>query len=55
MYEEPIGGIMTHRWTTMSVHKDVYEKVANQKDEGESFNDVIERLCQIQESGNTDF
>ena len=45
---------MAKRWTSMSVHNEVYERVRAKKEGGESFNEVIRRLCELEESLNAE-
>lgn len=44
---------MSREWTTMSVHKEVYHDIENRKRGGESFNDVLTRLCEVHDSVDT--
>lgn len=44
-----ILGDMAREWTTMSVHADVYDRIKAHKQDGESFNDVLVRLCDVAE------
>lgn len=37
---------MATNWTTMTVKQETYEKVKAMKEGGDSFSDVLERLCE---------
>jgi predicted CopG family antitoxin len=45
---------MAKTWTTMSVHQEVYEQVKASKRGGESFNDVLVRLCEFEDPHRED-
>ncbi|WP_109745684.1 antitoxin VapB family protein [Salinigranum rubrum] len=45
---------MANDWTSLSVRKDVYEKVKARKRGGETFNELLQRLCEQDEEADND-